>query len=372
MFETFLTSKQTYPENSAESVQYFPSLSLTHNSLISYQQGLSNIVGGMFSCVPNATSLSRSLIQEQTGGRTQIASVVSASLILIILLWIAPFFQVLPRVCAIIVPHFNVNINQIQFSILIFLLQCVLSGIIVVALKGMYTQAGELKRFHRESKLESLTWVVTFAAVVLVDVDIGYVYILPQASMQSNATISSSFNSLFFGLCCSLITIYAKGWRSDSALLGVLHGTNIYVSVQAHRNAVELSNIKIFQYIGAINFASANSFKRELYKHLNGYRSNLKEVNAKEDCAILKKIQPHALIIDLSCVSHVDIAACKMFADIQTDLQVSNTVTYLSGPNDRIFETLKHAELLSISKFSIFPTVHDAVLYFQSSVADSV
>lgn len=30
--------------------------------------GLSNIVGGVFSCVPNATSLSRSLIQEQTGG----------------------------------------------------------------------------------------------------------------------------------------------------------------------------------------------------------------------------------------------------------------------------------------------------------------
>lgn len=49
-----------------------------------------------------------------------------------------------------------------------------LSGIIVVALKGMYTQAGELPRFHRESKFESITWVVTFVAVVLVDVDIGY------------------------------------------------------------------------------------------------------------------------------------------------------------------------------------------------------
>lgn len=55
------------------------------------------------------------------------------------------------------------------------MVQCVLSGIIIVALKGMYTQAGELKRFHRESKLESFTWIVTFAAVVLVDVDIGYV-----------------------------------------------------------------------------------------------------------------------------------------------------------------------------------------------------
>lgn len=55
----------------------------------------------------------------------------------------------------------------------IIYLQCVLSGIILVALKGMYTQAGALKRFHKESKIESLTWIVTFGAVVLVDVDIG-------------------------------------------------------------------------------------------------------------------------------------------------------------------------------------------------------
>lgn len=60
--------------------------------------GLSNLVGGLFSCVPNGTSLSRSLIQEQTGGRTQFASVVSAALITLILLWIAPVFEVLPRV----------------------------------------------------------------------------------------------------------------------------------------------------------------------------------------------------------------------------------------------------------------------------------
>lgn len=45
----------------------------------------------------------------------------------------------------------------------------------MVALKGMYMQAGELKRFHQESIIESLTWIVTFSAVVLVDVDIGYV-----------------------------------------------------------------------------------------------------------------------------------------------------------------------------------------------------
>lgn len=56
-------------------------------------------MGGVFACIPNATSLSRSLIQEQTGGKTQIASVISAFLIMCIILWIGPIFEVLPRVC---------------------------------------------------------------------------------------------------------------------------------------------------------------------------------------------------------------------------------------------------------------------------------
>lgn len=45
--------------------------------------GLANIVGSFFSCIPIACSLSRSLIQYQAGGKTQLASVVSAGLILI-------------------------------------------------------------------------------------------------------------------------------------------------------------------------------------------------------------------------------------------------------------------------------------------------
>jgi solute carrier family 26, other len=45
--------------------------------------GFANLVGSFFSCIPLACSLSRSLIQHQAGGKTQIASVVSAGLILI-------------------------------------------------------------------------------------------------------------------------------------------------------------------------------------------------------------------------------------------------------------------------------------------------
>lgn len=60
--------------------------------------GVSNVVGAFFSCIPISCALARSLIQEQTGGQTQVASVVSAVLILIVLLWIGPFFEFLPKV----------------------------------------------------------------------------------------------------------------------------------------------------------------------------------------------------------------------------------------------------------------------------------
>lgn len=61
--------------------------------------GASNVFGSFFSCLPLSASLSRSAIQESTGGRTQIASIISCSLLIFVLLWIGPFFELLPKVC---------------------------------------------------------------------------------------------------------------------------------------------------------------------------------------------------------------------------------------------------------------------------------
>lgn len=60
--------------------------------------GLANFVGSFFSALPLSASLSRSAIQVQTGGRTQIASIISISILACVLMWIGPFFQILPKV----------------------------------------------------------------------------------------------------------------------------------------------------------------------------------------------------------------------------------------------------------------------------------
>lgn len=62
--------------------------------------GTGNVVGSFFSCMPFAASLSRSAIQQSTGGKTQIASLISCGLLTFVLLWIGPFFEDLPKVSA--------------------------------------------------------------------------------------------------------------------------------------------------------------------------------------------------------------------------------------------------------------------------------
>lgn len=70
-----------------------------NTTLVDYFQGMGNIFGSFFSCLPFAASLSRSVIQQSVGGVTQLASLINSSLILIVLLWIGPLFEPLPRVC---------------------------------------------------------------------------------------------------------------------------------------------------------------------------------------------------------------------------------------------------------------------------------
>lgn len=57
--------------------------------------------GAFFSCAPFAASLSRSLIQDTAGGRTQLASLISCSFLSLVILFIAPFFEPLPHVSTV-------------------------------------------------------------------------------------------------------------------------------------------------------------------------------------------------------------------------------------------------------------------------------
>ena len=109
--------------------------------------GAANIFSAFFSCFPCSTSLSRSAVQSIVGGKTNIASLVSCLLLLIVLLCLAPLLYHLPK--------------------------CILAVVTLVALKSILMQTKEVFTYWKMSRLEAITWAVTFLSVVLLEIDIG-------------------------------------------------------------------------------------------------------------------------------------------------------------------------------------------------------
>ena len=125
--------------------------------------GLSNVVSSFFQCYPNAGSLSRSVVQEGSGGKTQLVGGFSSLLLAVVIVALTPLFQSLPMTC--------------------------LAAIIIVNLKGLFLQISDFIFYFNISLLECVSrkknlfkfefffvqvlWTMTFVSVVLFDVDVG-------------------------------------------------------------------------------------------------------------------------------------------------------------------------------------------------------
>jgi sulfate permease, SulP family len=60
-------------------------------------EGVANVVGSLFQCIPGSGSLTRSVINQQAGGRTQWSGVISAGAIAITVVLLAPYAYFIPR-----------------------------------------------------------------------------------------------------------------------------------------------------------------------------------------------------------------------------------------------------------------------------------
>lgn len=299
--------------------------------------GASNVVGSMFFCMPVCASLSRSMIQQVVGGKTQLVSVVSAILLIITLLSIGPFFEPLPR--------------------------SVLASVIVVSLKGMLMQITHVVKFWRLSKLDAIVWIVTFLTVVFVSMEIG----------------------LLVGVCMSLFSIFFFSFKPYTSLLGSVPSTDLYLDINRYKGAKELEGIKIFHYCGGINFATKNIFKEELYKlvklnaqkelvlraKLEKFQEKVKKSENNEIKEKMHKLESKintslkCLIMDFSSVSYMDPSGAAMLKNEINNFKLLNVLFYIAACSDRVYNTLERCDIISKEKdiLRIFPSVHDAVQY---------
>uniref|UniRef100_A0A8C5EMA5 Chloride anion exchanger-like n=1 Tax=Gouania willdenowi TaxID=441366 RepID=A0A8C5EMA5_GOUWI len=109
--------------------------------------GVSNIFGASFKSFAASTALSRSAVQESTGGKTQVAGLISALIVMIVTLAIGFLLEPLPK--------------------------SVLGAVVIVNLKSMLMQVREIPYLWRRDKPDCVVWLATCVAAVLLGLDLG-------------------------------------------------------------------------------------------------------------------------------------------------------------------------------------------------------
>lgn len=90
----------------------------------------------------------------------------------------------------------------------------------MVALKGMLMQTKQFLEFWRLSRLDAFVWMATFLSVVFVAIDIG----------------------LGVGIALSLTSIFIRGMKPYTCLLGSVPKTDFYLDVKRYKTVRSVRN----------------------------------------------------------------------------------------------------------------------------------
>ncbi|MGH0150461.1 UNVERIFIED_CONTAM: hypothetical protein FKN15_053145 [Acipenser sinensis] len=286
--------------------------------------------------------------------------------------------------------------------------QSVLAAIVIANLKGMFMQVLDVPRLWRQNKTDSIIWVVTCAASIILGLDLG----------------------LLAGLVFELATVVIRTQFPTCAALGNIPGTDIYKNIKDFKNIEELSGIKIFRCNAPIYFANMDFFKdrlkaivgfdavrvfRKRNKALkmiqklikkgklrstkNGVLTDLgvdnkafesdpeqdpeeaedvdvptKEVEIQVDWnsdlplkVIVPKVTIHSLIIDFGAVSFLDVVSVKGLKLIVKEFMRIDVNVYIAGYDDEIIQKMEACGFFddTVKKDILFLTIHDAVLFIR-------
>ncbi|UJR30412.1 hypothetical protein I4U23_017947 [Adineta vaga] len=287
----------------------------SNQELLAY--GMANIVSSFFQCYPSAGSLSRSVVQEGSGGKTLLVGGFSSLVLGCVLIALTPLFQSLPMAC--------------------------LAAIIIVNLKGLFLQLRDFLLYFRISKLECILWTTTFLTVALFDVDIG----------------------LYVGLCTSFIINTVRTQRPRVFVLGQVDNTGIYKSTTNFPSVQQYPGIKILRFDESLYACNAPFFKRKFYELIGIQMIEEPIVSCrKPDTSDIKDDIPcKFVILECSPFNYIDTVGAKLLIHIFNDLKKRNIKLYLTDCRYEVRHTLDVMKFYEKTELhTIYVTTHDAVV----------
>lgn len=200
--------------------------------------GCCNVLPAFFHCFATSAALAKTLVKTATGCRTQLSSVVSAAVVLLVLLALAPLFRDLQR--------------------------SVLACVIIVSLRGALRKVRDVPQLWRLSRADALVWMATAATCVLVSIEAG----------------------LLAGVLLSLLSLASRTRRPRTALLARVGGSSVYEDTAEFEGLVPEPGVRVFRFAGPLCWANKDFFLQSLY--------SLTGLDAGRAAAVRKERGPEA------------------------------------------------------------------------------
>lgn len=180
--------------------------------------GLTNLGAGLSQGFPISSSASRTPIAEAAGAKTQLANVIGAFCIILMLHFVPALIQHVPRV--------------------------VLAAIVITASMALIEIKG-LYRIYRIRQSEFWLSMLCFAGVALIDVVGG----------------------IFFAVCVALIAFVWRAWRPNEAVLGSVENQG-YLDVTRHADAKQIDGLLLFRWDAPLFFANQEVFRKHVLRSI--------------------------------------------------------------------------------------------------------
>ncbi|KAL0973994.1 hypothetical protein UPYG_G00214030 [Umbra pygmaea] len=325
-----------------------------------YAIGFCNIVPSFFRCFTTSAALTKTLVKESTGCQTQVSGLVTAVVLLLVLLVIAPLFYSLQK--------------------------CVLAVIIVVNLRGALCKFTDVPRMWRVNRVDAAIWLVTMATSALVNTELG----------------------LLVGVMVSAFCVLGRTQRAQASELGKAGLHELYEDLASYRGLQTQPGVAIFRYEAPIYYANQILFKKAMYRCLgldpvkekaqsrklekqrrkqedaavtagrdNGTKVKDTELTTSTQAFLPNQVNFHSVVIDCSPVLFLDTAGVNVLKEVCKDYMQLGVQVFLAQCNTSVLESLKKGGYYlekgngEKERSSVFFTISDAVHYAQSRTSQN-
>jgi SulP family sulfate permease len=189
--------------------------------------GLSNITSSFFQSHPTTGSFSRSAVNDESGGKTGISSIISAILIILILLYLTSLFYFLPH--------------------------AILASIIMSAVFGLI-DIERMKYLWKTDKRDFYMLLATFAGTLMLGIQQG----------------------ILVGIVLSLVMMIYETTQPHIAILGKIPNEPHYKNLNRFDHLEERVDILIMRFDARLYFANVNYFQEQIEAAIEKKGENLK------------------------------------------------------------------------------------------------